>query len=114
MKRILLTLMLSASPVMAADRTPWKEPAIGPISPTGTVVNIENYRCEVTGPRSMKCLNVGRVCVEKRARDEARAAKRFGCAIKGEPTYPCPLDDPAESTEGKEIGTCWPLSIGGF
>lgn len=106
-------LLIGTFPVCAEDRTPWKEPSLGPLAATGTTIDIENYHCRVDNPRSMTCLNVGRACIEKRARDETRDARRFGCALESSKNYPCPPDDPKEN-EIVEIGSCWPLRIGGF
>lgn len=110
---VALFLVVTA-PVYAEDRTPWKEPSLGPLAATGTTIDIENYHCRVDSPRSMTCLNVGRVCVEKRARYEIRSARRFGCALESSKNHPCPPDDPNEKSESIEIGSCWPLRIGGF
>lgn len=101
-------------PVHGSEREPWKEPSLGPIAETGTTIDIENYHCKVDSPRTITCLNVGRVCIEKRARDEIRNARHFGCALESSPNYPCPPDDPKELEETRTIGSCWPLRIGGF
>lgn len=107
-------LLWVATPAHSEDRIPWKEPTAGPISPTGTVIDVENYHCVVKGPRSVECLNVGRVCLEKRARDEIHTSRTFGCALKDSPNHPCPLDDPAEQKRAVETGSCWPIMIGGW
>lgn len=93
MRFAFIAMILFSDIAAAAERTPWKEPPLGPISSTGATIEVETYRCTVRGPRTIECLNVGRACVAARTRDEERMAKRFGCAIKGEPTYPCPKDD---------------------
>ncbi|MDO8534230.1 MAG: hypothetical protein Q7S17_05755 [Xanthobacteraceae bacterium] len=111
---IILAVMIISLTAEAQDRTPWQEPPIGPLSTVGTVIDIENYHCTVNTPRSMTCLNVGRVCVEKRARDEIRDARRFGCAIKSSKNYPCPPDDNDRKKDGDKIGTCHPMMIGGW
>lgn len=110
MMRIIFFLLIMMSSARADDYTHWKEPELGPISAAGTVIDVENYHCVVKGPRSIECLNVGRVCIERQKRDDEKLARRFGCAIQGEKNYPCPKDDPIEP----DVGSCWPMEIGGW
>lgn len=118
MRQILFAVAfaLALAPATADERTPWKEPALGPITPTGTTIDLENLHCTVLGPRTMTCLNVGRVCVEQRARNEAHTARIFGCAIKSSPNYPCPPDTLASAEalerEFTEFGHCRTMYLG--
>ena len=117
MKLSTIFLLASTSLALAADRTPWVEPPDLPISPTGTTIEVENYRCEVTSPRGITCMNVGRVCKAFRAAQEADTAKTFGCAIKGEPTYPCPpWEERMKKIEAESQASmmCMPMSYGMF
>ncbi len=60
----------------------------GDISPTGTSIEVENYRCTVTSPRTLECQNIGRVCEAQRAADEIERKKDFGCALRSPPDCP--------------------------
>ena len=62
------------------------------ISPTGSTIEVESFRCTVTSPYTIQCINIGRYCVAARAEYKARQDRTFGCAIPGEKTYPCPKD----------------------
>lgn len=110
---VLIAVLFVASSFARADEFKhWVEPPAAPISPTGTILSVENYRCIVTSARSFECLNVGRVCVEQRKRDDEKTAKTFGCAIEGEPTYPCPKYDPPSDVELRQEMACAPTAYG--
>lgn len=93
LKTIIILAALTTTAV-ADDYKPTIEPPLGPISPTGTVVEVESIRCAVTSPYSIECINIGRVCVAARAEENKRSARIFGCAIEGNKNYPCPKDEP--------------------
>lgn len=54
----------------------------GEISKPGTAIEVENYRCVTTSERTIRCQNIGRVCVAFRAQEKIRDDKEFGCATK--------------------------------
>jgi hypothetical protein len=111
MRSVAIILLLLTSTAIAED----KEPSLGPISPNGSIIEIQDYRCEVRSPYSIICLNIGRVCRDWREREREHTKKTFGCAIKGEPTYPCPpwKEEQKRIAETSKF-SCWPMVIGGF
>lgn len=112
--KFLVALFLSTTAACAADRTPWAEPPLGSVSTTGSSIEVEDYRCTVTSPYSISCLNVGRVCVAVRAEQEKIDARRFGCAIESSKNYPCPKDEPQDEYKSRLRWSCVPSSMGGF
>jgi hypothetical protein len=107
-------LMLASGTAMADDYTHWVEPPSAPISTPGTVLEVEDYRCEATSARTISCMNIGRVCVEQRKIEDDRSAKMFGCAIKGSPNYPCSPGEPRQLTDEqiREFTMCTPITYG--
>lgn len=53
----------------------------GDISENGTSIEVETYRCTVKSSRSIECTNVGRVCMEARAKQKKQDDYYFGCAL---------------------------------
>lgn len=110
-------LLASFVTANAQSRTPWVEPPLGPISPVGTVIETESYRCTVTSARAISCMNIGRVCAQFRADEDALIAKMFGCAIEGSPNYPC---EPWEKTtkhiekNSRLLSACTTMIFGAF
>lgn len=112
-------LVVGIAIARADDWKSWVEPPLGSISATGTSIEVENYRCTVTSPRTIQCLNVGRACVASRAEEDARSAKTFGCAIEGNKNYPCPKDQtdynsPAFKKQAENLRMCSPMMFGGM
>jgi hypothetical protein len=110
--KLIAILFLLATPAAAEDWKSWVEPPLGPISPTGSSIEVENYRCKVTGPRSIECMNIGRVCVASRAEEDKKSARQFGCAIEGNKNYPCPKDEPEVKEKQQIRWACSPMSFG--
>lgn len=112
-RKALFALALFAAPAHAADRTPWVEPPLGPVSSTGATIETESYRCTVESPYRILCMNIGRVCIAERARQETETAKTFGCAIEGNKNYPCPpwVEQQKSIHESMKLN-CTPLSMG--
>jgi hypothetical protein len=100
--------------VFADDYNRWKEPELAPISPTGTVIAVENTQCTVTGPRSIQCLNIGRFCVAKRKADDEEGAKTFGCALENSPNHPCKPWKQLSEEETRQWAYCLPTTLGGW
>lgn len=78
MKKLIVIGLLFSSSCIAQD-----------ISPTGTIIEVENYKCTVMSPRHIECQNIGRVCVAYRKMLAERNEKEFGCAIINSRNYPC-------------------------
>lgn len=83
------------------------------ISPVGSAIEVENYRCWVTSPRQITCQDIGRVCVAARKKAKETNAIRFGCALedwkKAHPGKTC--DDLEYYSAPIE---CWPTVMGGY
>lgn len=119
MKWIFVTLVLFVAPAVAEDYQHWKEPAQGPISAPGTVIETEDIRCEVKNAYTISCLNIGRACVAFRAKKDAEDARTFGCALEDSPNHPCPPWDEMQKKINDEIKSgmismCSGLMMGGF
>lgn len=106
MVKSLSFLLLSTTIVSAGD-----------ISSKGSTIEVQDYMCEVTSEYSIKCWNVGRVCVDFRTKEKERNDKAFGCALESNKNYPC---EPWEKTT-KRIHdnlslsmTCSTMSFGGW
>lgn len=54
----------------------------GEISTPGDALEVESYRCVVTSPRTISCLNIGRVCEEARAKEEEANEHYLGCGLE--------------------------------
>lgn len=109
-----LALGVFLNSASADDFQHWKEPPYAPISPTGTVMSVESIRCEVKGPRTIECLNIGRVCVDFRRKQDEDSAKRFGCASADSPNHPCPEYKTPSPEEINFSMSCTTMLLGGF
>jgi hypothetical protein len=82
----------------------------GNISPVGTTIEVENYKCVVVSARSIECTNVGRVCASARAKEQEFHDKYFGCRLDEwklkHPGEKCPDDFFHSPRE------CWPMTFG--
>lgn len=82
------------------------------ISPTGTSIEVQDYRCTVEGPYTIECVDIGRVCLAERARVKKQADHYLGCATDAwkaaHPKESCPNSWYAEPAR------CTPTVYGGF
>jgi hypothetical protein len=87
-------------------------PDQGALSPVGTSVEVESYRCTVTSERSIECQNIGRVCRKALAKYKARSDYYFGCALseweRSHPGEECPTVD---YEENKAVTQCLPTDF---
>ena len=94
----IVTILINPTSTLAAE-----------ISPTGTSIEVESYRCTVKGPRMIECQNIGRVCQEQLAKEKAQKDEYLGCALeewkKAHPGKKCPDWIYAGSE-------CYPLELG--
>ena len=88
---LILSLLLDMATVAQA----------GDISPDGTAIEVENYRCTVTSPRTLECQNIGRVCEARRAADKIEHDKMFGCALRSPPDCPQSPDYKSQEQQTK-------------
>lgn len=106
MKKLLILALLYAPYCMAQD-----------VSPTGTTIEVETYKCKVTSPRSIECQNIGRVCNAYNKLLAERHEKEFGCGLKDNKNYPCkPWEEILEriKKESDLANSCTRMIFGGF
>jgi hypothetical protein len=82
------------------------------VSPVGTSLEVENYRCTVTSERSIECQNIGRVCRAALAKYKEHSDYYFRCALNewrtSHPGKECP---PVDSEENKAVLQCLPTDF---
>lgn len=82
------------------------------ISPIGTSIEVQDYRCTVRSPYTIECTDIGRVCLAARVWKKKQTDHYLGCATDAwgaaHPGEGCPsqrYDEPAR---------CTPMVFGGL
>lgn len=110
---VAVSFCASAHAEMATSPTaPKKEPSRSDISPVGSAITVENMKCWTTSVRTINCLNIGRFCVEWRAKEKKHTDYYFGCALEDwQRKHPGEECDFSERKSEDIHSECWEIQI---